>query len=176
MRAPHAALHAAVAARKWPFTPVLRADWNALRSTGSSAPHAADRSPALPRTQLGSDYAPHTKWQQWGSTCDARGPPRGKCVHLAHAQGCQQQPRRQITPATVSGSLEPRRKRRACCSTCVKIFTREARASAQASDGQKKTTMRRPQRGRGRTALYRVCRHVPAQKAMKLCTCSQIHA
>ena len=49
-RPPMRAPRAAVAARKWPFTPVLRADWNALRSTGLSAPRAADRSPALPRT------------------------------------------------------------------------------------------------------------------------------
>ena len=95
--------HVAVAARKWPFTPVLRAHWNALRSTGLSTPHAADCSPALSRTQFGSHYPPHTKWQQWGSTRDARGPPGGKSVHLARAQGYQQQPRRQITPDRVSG-------------------------------------------------------------------------
>ena len=105
-RPPMRAPCAAVAARKWPFTPVLRADWNALRSTGLSAPRAADRSPALPRTQLGSHYAPHTKWQQWGSTRDARGPPGGNlCTWHARRGASSSSPdgksRRLQSPATL---------------------------------------------------------------------------
>ena len=104
-RPPMRAPRAAVAARKWPFTPVLRADWNALRSTGLSAPRAADRSPALPRTQLGSDYAPHTKWQQWGSTRKARGPPGGNLCTWHARRGASSSPdgqsRRLESPATL---------------------------------------------------------------------------
>ena len=55
-RPPMRAPRAAVAARKWPFTPVLRADWNALRSTGLSAPRAAPTA------------APHSPVRSWVAT------------------------------------------------------------------------------------------------------------
>ena len=48
---PKRAPHVAVAARKWLFAPVLRADWKALRSTGLCAPSAANCNAVQPRTR-----------------------------------------------------------------------------------------------------------------------------
>ena len=54
---------------------------------------------------MGSDYAPHTKWQQWGSTRDARGPPGGNLCTWHARRGASSSPdgksRRIESPATL---------------------------------------------------------------------------